>query len=128
MKFSKLSPPSPAWLKDILAFIGWFSEKGSQVEPSHLTAFGISLESRYGKADKIRSMLAFAETAAHAGVAGYIASVLYDSKAYICHYELRDTAFRRSAVLETIRECALMTLPQFEDHEGICCHGGGAPE
>ena len=128
MKFSKPNPASPAWLKDISAFISWFCEKGTQVKPSRLVAFGIPIDSRYGKATEIRCMLAFVERAALTGVARYIASVFYDSKACICGYELRGTAFRQPAVLETIRECALMTLPQFEDHEGICRHGRGTPE
>ena len=43
------------WKADLDAFSVWFKEKGGQVEPRQLTAFGIPIDSRYGKVWEIMS-------------------------------------------------------------------------
>lgn len=103
----------PDWLADIHAYADWWSEKGSQVEPGALVAFGIPLQSRYGKAHEIMEMLAFAQLSAQAGVAGYVESVFYDSQSCCCTVQVKPGAERRPDVIELIGDCGDRTLCQF---------------
>lgn len=87
-------------------FAGWFSEKGSQIEPSCMVAFGIKIQSRYGKAYEIIEMIQFATRAAEFGVASYIDSVFFDSKSCGRTIYLKAFAQRQCDALDIIDECA----------------------
>lgn len=87
-------------------FAGWFSEKGSQIEPSCMVAFGIKIQSRYGKAYEMVEMIQFAERAAEFGVASYIDSVFFDSKSCIRTIYIKAFAERQFDALDVINQCA----------------------
>jgi hypothetical protein len=74
MKFE--TPTSPSFQK-------WFGDKAHQVEPGAMTAFGISVRSRYSKAAELVDMIQFAQLAAKHGLADFVDAVEWDSKA--CH-------------------------------------------
>lgn len=103
-----------AWRTDIEAFAGQFSEKGAQVKPGSLVAFGIPIDSRYGKADEIVRMLMFSNVAARMGVAAFIAGVFYDSKSCCCTIELKEEASRQPEVQSIVELCGDSTLSLFE--------------
>ena len=108
----------PKWMADISEFSGWFREKGQQVTPATIVAFGIPIQSRYGKAREIVEMLEFAKLAAESGIAGYVSSVFYDSNSCCCEIELNEGAERQAIVLNAIYECADQTLSQYTDDLG----------
>lgn len=118
----------PAWLADINAYAGWLSEKGGQVEPGSLVAFGIPINSRYSKVLEIMEMLAFAHLAAQAGVAGYVDSVFYDSQSCCCTVQLKPEAERQPDVARTLGECGDRTLSQFTMDEMGIVRGRWCPE
>jgi len=118
----------PAWLADIHAYAGWVSDKGRHVEPSSLVAFGIPIDSRYGKVWEIVEMLAFAHLVAQAGVAGYVDSVFFDSQSGCCTVQLKPGAERHPDVAMTIGECGDRTLSQFTMDEAGVVRGRGCPE
>lgn len=101
------------WLDNIKAFSEWFGEKGSQIEPSSLVAFGIPLQSRYGKAFEMIEMLAFAQLAAESGVAGYVGSVFYNSRSCCCEIELKEEAERQPDAQAKVDWCGDQTLSSF---------------
>ena len=102
-----------AWLSTLNDFAGWFSEKGVQMQPESLTVFGIPISSRYGKVWEMMEMLGFAQVAASAGVAGYIASIFYDSKACLCTIELKEEARHNPDVQTAVQWCGERTLSLF---------------
>lgn len=101
-----------------------FAEKGRQVDPSSLTAFGIALSSRYGKADEIVEMLTFAQEAAAACVAHYVKAVFYDSKACCCVFELDERVRVGTDVEVALLAVAQRTISQF-DWFGTVYHENG---
>ena len=82
-----------------------FSEKAKQVTPSGFVAFGIDIDSRYGKCGEIIELLQFAQAAAAASVAHYVKEAFYDSKASICSFELESSVVRGSEI-----EAALLNI------------------
>ena len=117
----------PAWLADVQAFAGWFGEKGTQLEPADLVAFGIPLSSRYGNVSEMIEMLLFAQLVATAGVAWAVASVFYDSKACLCTVELHACAERQLDVQAIIGECGDMALSCFVMDEEGTVRGSQSP-
>lgn len=93
-------------INGIKDFAGWFSEKGSQIEPSCMVAFGINIQSRYGKVSEIAEMMQFAKRAAEFGVASYIDSVFFDSKSCSCTIYIKAFAERQFDALDVIDQCA----------------------
>jgi hypothetical protein len=93
----------------------YFDEKSSQVKPSKLSAFGISIESRYGKSDEIIEMIEFAMNATKIGINKEISSLFYDSKACICNISTAADIEKLSNKLNSkIEWVACRTLGQFE--------------
>lgn len=66
--------------------MNYFEEKSFQVEPTVLKAFGIEIESRYGKSHELIEMLTFCEKLANNDLSG-IKKIFYDSKECICTFE-----------------------------------------
>ena len=101
----------------------YFDEKASQVNPEALTAFGISIFSRYGKASEIKEMISFAESVCAAGISELVQDVFYDSKACTCFITIKVGLFDDfSLQIGKILDCALEHIRQFE-WNGCTQHG-----
>lgn len=100
----------------------YFEEKSEQVSPNSLTAFGIEISSRYGKANEIIEMINFSRLAAQGDVAHYVKSVFYDSKANICTFELVKSVKSFDPVAIPLKQAALEAIAQF-DWFGSVEHG-----
>jgi hypothetical protein len=105
----------------------YFGEKSHQVEPSVLTAFGIEISSRYGRAEEIRELLRFADLAAQSKVSHYVKRAFYDSKAPMCSLELDPGVQEGDAVASLIFEAASASIRLF-DWFGLAQHGGELAE
>lgn len=92
----------------------YFDEKAHQVEPGSLSAFGISLVSRYAKASELMEMLAFAQKAALAGVADAVDEVFYDSKASICSFKFAREIPLGDPTEQKLFAAAIETIGQFD--------------
>ncbi len=90
-----------------------FSDKGHQVSPATLDAFGIDISSRYGKCGEIIEMLRFAQAAATAAVAHYVKEIAYDSKASICAFELDESVLEGSEIERELFAIAKATITHF---------------
>lgn len=100
----------------------YFEEKSTQVTPEKLEAFGIEVFSRYGKAWELIEMLKAAEELAERELHGHITRMFYDSKAFICAFEVRDDELPPHTS-ELILSCLLNHISQFEWEE-VVHHGG----
>lgn len=105
--------------------MSYFGEKSHQLSTGSLEAFGISLCSRYAKADEMIQMLSFAELVAQQGLHHLVSEAFYDSGSCCCTFTLKPDVDPLSAVGEQIKECALATIGQF-DWEGSVLHGNAA--
>lgn len=105
----------------------YFAEKAGQVEPDTLIAFGITISSRYGKADELIEMLSFCQLVALANVAHYVKEVSYDSKACICSFTLVDSVVSGDPIATQIHSAAKQTIRQFELF-GYVDHGADLAE
>lgn len=92
----------------------YFGEKTHQISSEHMTAFGISLLTRYGKADEMAEMLRFAQLAAANGLHELVKEVFYDSQACLCTIELYDDRFFDTEFGPALKACALKTIRQFQ--------------
>lgn len=101
----------------------YFDEKSHQVSVHSLTAFGISLTSRYAKAHELAELLGFAQHAARFGVNKLIKEAFYDSKACLCTFEFTGDVEEFSTEATLILEAARETIGQF-DWFGYIQHGG----
>lgn len=99
----------------------YFDEKSEQVTPDTLEAFGIKIQSRYGRARELREGLLFAEDLAEKGLHGFVLEVFFDSKADICSFSLGETDLFPQ-ISQGILDCALEHISQF-DWEGTVYHG-----
>jgi hypothetical protein len=84
----------------------FFDEKSIQVEPSSLTAFGVDINSRYGKASELCEMLQFMQDIALNGAGHYIKSIFYDSKAALCFIEVHEDLVEQDDALTVIYDIA----------------------
>jgi len=100
-------------------------EKSEQVFPGTLTAFGIKVQSRYGKAWELIEMISLAQDLAEADLHIHIREMFYDSKAFICSFEL--AADLPQDANERILNLALNRISQFE-LDGIVHHGNSIAE
>lgn len=100
-------------------------EKSEQVAPGTLSAFGIKVQSRYGKAWELIEMLTLAQDLAEADLHTHIHEMFYDSKAFICSFELTDDLPK--AINDRILNLALNRISQFE-FDGIVHHGNNLAE
>jgi hypothetical protein len=90
-----------------------FSDKGHQVSPVTIEAFGISLSSRYGKCGEMIEMLQFAQVAAVGAVAHYVKEVGYDSKESICAFEFDESVTEGSEIERELFGIAKKTISHF---------------
>jgi hypothetical protein len=91
-----------------------------EVEPERLTAFGVSICSRYGQAGEIIEMLNFVQECAAQGIVKYLDSVFYDSNASMCTIKYR-VLEENSPIALAIFENAKKHISQFMWLDW-CCH------
>jgi hypothetical protein len=100
----------------------YFGEKTHQISEPGITAFGIPLLTRYGKADEMAEMLRFAQLAAVKELHELVKEVFYDSQACLCTIELHDDRFFDTEFGDELKACALKTIRQFQ-WDGDVFHG-----
>lgn len=92
----------------------WFKDKVHQVVPCSVTAFGISLYSRYGQAIELADMLKFVQRLAWHGLESVVEEIEYDSKATICSFKFSVGFVEEDPRAAQILEIALQTLSHFD--------------
>ena len=98
----------------------WTEDRAKQLEPNHITAFGIRLVSRHAKAYEMRELLSFATAAAEANVNMFVSEVFYDSGSSCCSFELSGALEGAGpAAKQAILSAAEQTLSQFLWEGGI---------
>jgi len=102
--------------------VDYFGEKTHQVSADSMTAFGISVMTRYGKADELVEMINFAKLAALEGLHTLVKEVFYDSQASLCTIELFDESLWLTAQGIALRSCAAKSIRQFQ-WDGVINHG-----
>jgi len=100
--------------------LNYFDEKEGQIAPSTLQAFGIEINSRYGKGYEIIEMINFAEKAAKCNICQYVKSIFYDTKANMCVFEF--TQNLPTEINNELEQIALATIGQFTWDE-VVRHG-----
>jgi hypothetical protein len=100
----------------------YFAEKAHQVTGNEFQAFGISLMTRYGKADELVEMINFARLAAMGELHLLVKTVFYDSKANLCTIELFDESLWNTEEGIALRKCAKQSIRQFQ-WDGTIGHG-----
>lgn len=105
----------------------YFGEKTHQISADHITAFGIPLLTRYGKADEMAEMLRFAHLAAANKLHELVKEVFYDSQACLCIIELHSDRLFNTELGDELKECALKTISQFQ-WDGYVLHGADLPD
>ncbi len=99
--------------------LSWFGEKSTQINGT-IEAFGIPINSRYGKAKEIIEMINFCELLAVGMINDHVKSVFYDSKSSCATIELidiKETA--HPEFFDIVFECAKDTISQFEWKDNI---------
>jgi hypothetical protein len=100
------------------------SEKGHEVSMPGMTAFGIEISTRYGKAHELRELIHFTELVAKAGAAFAVKSAFYDSNSCCCEFELLPNLAREPELAASILDCAMASISQFLWIDGAVRHGG----
>lgn len=91
----------------------YFDEKSCQVEPFTLVAFGITICSRYGKADEIIEMLACCRRLAEGSLSQYVKELFYDSKGCTCRIICIDSIVPDTPIANAIHSIAEQSFAQF---------------
>ena len=99
----------------------YFEEKADQVSPDTMIAFGIRINSRYGKAWQMSEMLKFTQALAERDLHACVESVFYDSKCDTCSFELSGNGITPAQEI-AILACANLHISQF-DWDGTIHHG-----
>jgi len=99
----------------------WFFEKTEQVSGREMTAFGVDISSRHGRANEIKEMLDFMHVIAKNCLENHIASVFYDSGSCCCNISLKPE-YRTPESDAAIRHFAVRTISQI-DWFGTILHG-----
>lgn len=99
----------------------WFFEKAEQVNPPKLSAFGVTLSSRYGQAKELIEMLSFVQELAGKNKEQKVLAVFYDSKASLCSFNPESCLLDKD-----IYTAALKHISQFltltGEHDGKVYH------
>jgi len=92
----------------------WFDEKSAQVSVDTVTAFGITLQSRYSKANELAELLLFARDLAADDLHSFIKKAFYDSKACLCSFEFSNQIDEFSPKAVEIFKIAETNISSFE--------------
>lgn len=87
-------------------------EKGMEVDPASVVAFGMRLSTRYGKCRELAELLTFAHEAALRAVSQYVAEVSYDTKSCCAFFTLNDPV--PPDAMDELHAAAKKTIEQFE--------------
>lgn len=94
-----------------------------------INAHGIWLESRHGRLNELREMIAFAELAHSKGLARYVAATFYDSAGAVALVKFHIAPRVCDPVFNAVESVALRTLRCFEleaeDESGGTQYGRG---
>ncbi|MDD1016862.1 hypothetical protein [Pseudomonas rubra] len=93
-----------------------------EVSVDALKAFGISIDTRHGKAGELAEMLNFCVAIEKKRLQNRVISLFYDSNSYCCTFELCPSVEEFDEVATEIRNTALATIGQFEWF-GVINHG-----
>lgn len=93
-------------------------EKGEEVSPDAMTAFGIEVSTRYGKCYELEEMLAFCRRCADAGAATFVTQVFYDSKACIANITFQPEAVNNHTIVHAVEEIADAVFSQYCRQDG----------
>ncbi len=93
-----------------------------EVSVGSMTAHGIHIDTRLGKANELAEMLSFCVAIAKIGLQQRITSLFYDSNSCCCTFELCPSVDQFDDVAEEIEQVALSTIGQFEWF-GVVRHG-----
>ncbi len=105
----------------------YFAEKAGQIEPGTLVAFGITISSRYRKANELIEMLAFCRLMAMEKLSHNVKELFYDSKANMCSFTFVDSVAKGDSVAHKAYDAAKQTISQFELF-GYVDHGADLAE
>lgn len=98
----------------------WIEDKAKQLEPNHITAFGIRLVSRHANACEMRQLLAFAAACTEVNVNMFVSEACYDSGSSCCSFELSGALSGAAvATKQAIFHAAEQTLSQFLWEGGV---------
>lgn len=102
----------------------WYGEKTQQVSPDKLMAFGIKIDSRYGKVNEMIEMLKFVSAASVSNICHYIQELFYDTKSCCCFFKLHPDVEEGDPIWALILQLAKNSISQFQlfddvyyDHE-----------
>jgi hypothetical protein len=93
-----------------------------EVSVDSMTAHGIDISTRHGKANELAEMLSFCVAIAKTGLQNRVMSLFYDSNSCCCTFELCPSIEQFDDVADEIEQVALKTIGQFEWF-GIIRHG-----
>ncbi|WP_186005912.1 hypothetical protein [Pseudomonas congelans] len=93
-----------------------------EVSVGSMTANGIDISTRHGKANELAEMLSFCVAIAKVGLQRRVESLFYDSNSCCCTFELCPSVEQFDDVADEIEGIALKTIGQFEWF-GIIKHG-----
>ncbi len=94
--------------------IDYFEEKVQQVNVDAMSAFGIEICTRHGRAHELAEMILFARAAAVENVHHLVKNVFYDSNACLCSFEYSTDLQLGDPEERLLFNAALKTIGQFE--------------
>ncbi|MDR2213070.1 MAG: hypothetical protein LBE21_05525 [Pseudomonadales bacterium] len=86
----------------------------NEIDTSSMTALGINICSRHGKAKELAELLLFADAAAKANVHQLVERAFYDSNSCCCTFEFKSPLEYGSNNERTLLKIATKTIEQFE--------------
>lgn len=103
----------------VLRVTGMGPDRGSKMRESSvsvdsLTAHGIVISTRHGKAYELAEMLNFCVAVAKQGLQNRVTSLFYDSNSCCCNFELCPSVEQYDDVAEELKAIAIETIGQFE--------------
>lgn len=96
--------------------------ENNAVSESSMTANGISICTRHGRATELAEMLNFCVLAARQGLNDKVTSLFYDTNSCCCSFELDPSVDQYGDVDAALLNIAKQTIGQFEWH-GVVNHG-----
>ena len=102
--------------------MGYCNDSKNSVTEGSMTACGINICTRHGKANELAEMLNFCVAASRANLESKVVSLFYDSNSCSCSFELASAVDPYDDDGKAILEIARQTIAQFE-WDGLVEHG-----
>ncbi|MCC7732758.1 hypothetical protein [Klebsiella pneumoniae] len=93
--------------------VNYFEEKAAQISVGGMTAFGITISTRYDRAGEMAEMLQFTKKAARAGLHHFVEEIFYDSKADLCTFKFVDGFDQNGEDAQKFKRIAAETIGQY---------------